>query len=67
MMNTHSTDTGIGILALCCAVLHFHKSGMNSSESLCRMARKQDGGSNGCIENYNIMVINRLGVSFTHF
>ena len=29
------------------------------------MARKQDGGSNGCISNYT--TVTRLGVSVTHF
>ena len=29
------------------------------------MARKQDGGSNGCISNY--MTITRLRAGFTHF
>ena len=32
-------------------------------ESLCRVARKQDGGSNGRIRNYT--VITRQGVSFS--
>ena len=43
---------------------HACVSGMNGSEFLCRDGTKQDGGPNGGISNYTVLI--QLGAGFTH-